>query len=974
MKRFIPIISILLLGKLPLLSQEPYKINFTTENGLPSNEVYCVYQDTSGFMWFGTENGVSLYDGYTFKNYGLEDGLDQLEINQILRDHSGKVWFSSFYGKVFFFENNKFYPYPFNNILKKYKNKADLVNLRHIDAEGTFYFQIKYVGILLIDKNGHEKLIQPNCGACEVIVKTKFGFVLAESFHNQICPSYLHQRNEAIYLGKRIVYIYKYPFGQPTLYTMKDEKNSSNNSQVFSWNDSINFYTLYHKVYVFDNKTLKTEMTVPQSVNFFFKDEEDMYLGLRNKGGLFIYRNWKPDTGIISPEQWLNGTEVSYIIRDKNDGLWATSINEGIYYYPNDKVKIYKSSANQKSQKVTAFYPTGLSKANAVSFYGVLYTVNSNNIDWMLPIKECSNAPDIMVQKENLYIKGNHVSPDKIIRVNKELFPSRFEKKPKTDAFFGSDRFYLFLFNPSIGKFDVVLDEKINSEHIFDLFRETNGILWLATNKGLKTYDNKKLRNVIPKLENIKITSIDQLQDRRMIIGTKGKGLYLLDTSHNIVSNITTKDGLTSNMIEYVWVDDSDNIWVATLKGLNKIKIDRAHKTSIRQYHKNHGLSSEEILMVRTYGDEVWLATGDGLNYFRNYESDTTTFTPKLIDFTVNGVVKPPLDNLDYQDNIIKICIRNFDLSMGSLITYRYKLNSGDNWTMQTSNIFNFLNLNPGKYPLEIQAKNKDGYWSKSLIIPFNINKPWWSTWYFRIFAFWATITLIYTYYRNSVSKINAAHKLKSQLLSYEKKALLAQMNPHFIFNAFSAIQFYINTHDIKKADDFLTDFSSLIRKILDTSFKSDVTLEAELSLVKLYISLEQKRFDHSFDFQIDIDENLDMDTIILPPMLIQPLVENAINHGIIPMQNNEGLLTISIIEHGNSLSVKVSDNGVGMQTKTTNQNTNHQSYGLQIIHDRINSYNKSGEYLITLRNETNSPNDKMQGTTFELIITRTSL
>lgn len=418
MKRFIPIICILLLGKFSLLSQEPYKINFTTENGLPSNEVYCAYQDTSGFMWFGTENGVSRYDGYTFQNFSLEDGLEQLEINQIIKDQNGKVWYSSFYGKVFFFYNNKFHPYPFNNILKKYKNRADLVNLRHIDEEGTFYFRVKYKGILLIDKVGREKLIQPDCGLCEVIYKTKSGFTITESYHNKNWPGYRKLRFEAIKLGLRALHIYEKGYDHPILFKL-EEKINSNNSQALAWDKKTDLYTTNNQVYgIVDHKLIKLKR-VNAPINYFYKEKNDIYIGLSNKGGLFIYRNCSPESKDIIPEKWLQGTEISYIIRDKNQGLWVTSINEGIFYFPNDQIKVFKNNYSQKSQKITALYPLSKGSANGISFDGNLFSVNDRNLAWNLVIKDCSNPHDILNHGGKLYFKSHIIIPPKKIEVNR---------------------------------------------------------------------------------------------------------------------------------------------------------------------------------------------------------------------------------------------------------------------------------------------------------------------------------------------------------------------------------------------------------------------------------------------------------------------------------------------------------------------------------------------------------------------------
>lgn len=193
MKRFLHIICLFWLWQMSLLSQEAYKINFTTSDGLPSDEVYCSYQDTSGYMWFGTENGVTRFDGYTFENFGIKNGLDKLEINQILPDQNGKVWFGSFFGKVYSWGGNQFDPYPYNHILEKYKKKSNIVNLQHIDPEGTFYFKINYVGILLISKDGNEQLLQADCGSCSSLVKTASGFLLTDGILNSEHKQYLYQ-------------------------------------------------------------------------------------------------------------------------------------------------------------------------------------------------------------------------------------------------------------------------------------------------------------------------------------------------------------------------------------------------------------------------------------------------------------------------------------------------------------------------------------------------------------------------------------------------------------------------------------------------------------------------------------------------------------------------------------------------------------------------------------------------------------
>jgi len=929
-------------------AQEPFHLNYTIENGLPSNEVYCVYQDTTGYIWFGTDNGVSRYDGYTFENYGLEDGLDKLEINQILPDYTGKVWFSSFFGKVYYREGNRFCPYRWNNILEKYKKISNLVNLQHIDQAGTFFFKVKYIGILLIYQDGREQIIQSDCGSCEVILKSESGFLMVEGILQKHHPDFLSHYNNALEKGERKIHVYEMKNIREYKEILKNEPYSSNNSQIYQWNDSLTIYSLYKQIYIINGGKFVPVLTTTSPVNIYFKDNSDLYIGHQKNDGLHIYRNWNPNLQ-IKPEKWLSGSEISWVLRDSNQGLWVTSINHGVYYFPNDKMKIYANEGNEKNLIFTALLPLGFGDVAAVNYDGILIFLKNYQNDLQIQFEDRSNIPDISQNEEFTFIRGFRLNKKSEYLFYKTNFPSRYERKRKFKSFYGADRTNLFLYNPKTKIFDIIFDEKLNSDFIFDLYRDDQNTLWIATNVGLKTYKDNKLNNVVPSLQNIKTISIDQLKTGQMIIGTKGKGIYIYDQNSDLVHQIQISQGLSSDLIEYIWVDDFDNIWVATLKGLNKINITPDQVIKVRQYHKQHGLPSEEINMVRTYGKDIWLATGKGLVFFRDTPLDTTTFKPDLIQFFVNGKISTLRDVFAHDENNIRIALKNFDFACGNKIKYRYQLKNGDVWTEQTSNILNFINLAPGAYRLEVQAKNKDGFWSDSYILPFIINRPWWLSWPFLIFVAFIFGLLIYVYFTRRVQSIRSEQQLKNKMMYYEKQALLAQMNPHFIFNAFSAIQYYINTNETHKADDYLTDLSTLIRRILDNSRKKDIFLSEEIDLLKLYSSLEEKRFDQKFKVIFEIDEEIETESLKIPGMLLQPIVENAINHGLMHLKVKDGRLKISFqLRNDQTLRCIIEDNGIGIKTaQNLPTEKTHQSMGITLLNERIASYANSGEYHI---------------------------
>lgn len=188
--------------------------------------------------------------------------------------------------------------------------------------------------------------------------------------------------------------------------------------------------------------------------------------------------------------------------------------------------------------------------------------------------------------------------------------------------------------------------------------------------------------------------------------------------------------------------------------------------------------------------------------------------------------------------------------------------------------------------------------------------------------------------------RINREAKKKrkaNQLLAL--KSLRSQMNPHFIFNALNSINGFISRNQEKEANKYLSEFSKLMRSVLEDSQHDFLPLQGELENLKLYLKLEHARFEDKFDTQIEVEENIDLSSWQIPPMLIQPYVENAVWHGLRYKSEGKGLLTLSLKQHGDSIKITVTDDGVGRvkskELKTKNQLKN-KSTGLQNTQERL--------------------------------------
>jgi LytS/YehU family sensor histidine kinase len=218
--------------------------------------------------------------------------------------------------------------------------------------------------------------------------------------------------------------------------------------------------------------------------------------------------------------------------------------------------------------------------------------------------------------------------------------------------------------------------------------------------------------------------------------------------------------------------------------------------------------------------------------------------------------------------------------------------------------------------------------------------------------------------YRFRIRRIKQQEAMKRQIKELEIKAIRSQMNPHFIFNALNSIQSLINANQFKEANIYLSKFAVLLRRVLHNSEQKLVPLSEELRGLELYCQLEQLRFE--FELKIKMDTNIHADLIEIPGMMIQPLAENAIIHGLKP-KDGRGELDIHISQQNGNLHVSVSDNGVGLPSQNDDQ-LRQKGFGLKLVEERLKMLNQEGKSA-SLNIMNKNANSNTTGTIAELII-----
>ncbi|MEJ2614447.1 MAG: histidine kinase [Ignavibacteriaceae bacterium] len=200
-------------------------------------------------------------------------------------------------------------------------------------------------------------------------------------------------------------------------------------------------------------------------------------------------------------------------------------------------------------------------------------------------------------------------------------------------------------------------------------------------------------------------------------------------------------------------------------------------------------------------------------------------------------------------------------------------------------------------------------------------------------------------------------------------QALSAMMNPHFIFNSLTSIQYFINDDEIEKANEYLSKFAKLLRLNLESAEHGFITIEEELERLKIYLMLEKIRFGHTLTYTLKIDREINAERIQIPNMLIQPFVENAVWHGILP-KHGDGEISIKIEKSDNdNLKITITDNGIGFNKGLELKKSDHISKGMNIIEQRLNLLNDNNEKLISVHDVSEYEKDKT-GTIVEIILT----
>ena len=655
----------------------------------------------------------------------------------------------------------------------------------------------------------------------------------------------------------------------------------------------------------------------PEVLSAAVRDSSSAWIGTDMGPGIFNARNgtFKAFRYVNAYSASLPGTNINYVYPDKRGKVWFASRFLGITRFDESSqqfVRFHKNEENlirRQAPPLRQPLPGDYINTVAEDPWGDLLLLISRRITLFDPQTGNSRYGTTDSSEELLRLKD----VDDIISQGDRLIIAIQSKK--------GSRVLSYSFATKTSTTLAVLDSA-GKMHINSLQIMPDGNVAAATSEGIFTI--------------------------RSVGGILGHYTWNADATHNNILGIVT--GLPG----VIWACTDRHIgrldlrknawqWLGSSEGL---KPTRFFGDAFRLLPDGH--------IVAGCGDGLFLINPAGL-------SNSTTQAPVLVDFKVSGktlTLPAPLQDireisLSHEQNFFSFGMSTLHFGESSNTEYSYKLEGFDrDWQPAGSDrIGQYTGVRGGSYTLLLRARSGTAAWVESPNkVRIIIAKPWWGTWTFRIGLLLVLIGIVAGIYFYRVKGIRKEARLRSEyeirLNELEMSALRTQMNPHFIFNCLNTINSYINSNQKTQANHYITRFAKLIRLILENSRQRRVPLSKELEALQLYLQLEALRFENRFTWSVDVDEALDVDNIEVPPLVLQPFVENAILHGILPRPGS-GNISVRIFPKGKLIEYIVEDDGIGRKEakkRSAEGALQKESHGMAITEKRIELFNREHE------------------------------
>lgn len=925
-------------------SQVPSTIHFSAEEGLPSNETYDILQDKKGFIWICTDRGLARYDGSSFTNFNTSNSnLSNNTVFKAFPNGQKEIWFSCFDKSISIYdlEGDSFRLFRFNlELMEEWTLWSESIHFTDsivylYSASGggkgdrLAYYHIEEDSLEFVDKVEQFDIKTDLFTTSFTVPSTeKRRLYRSSKFKGQFAslPDWIsHEHWRMRHIDKIVEKAGDYYFG------VGDE------------------------LIRYSNGTLSTLIKIEANVNQVALDKQKRVVALTDRGVYVV------DGSEIS--QRFKDYRLSGMCTDFEGNTWYTTLDDGVFFEPQSGIVHHPEIFEQLPEKNIQMLGSFKNRLFMGEHGSRLYEISRNNKISVIPKVEENlrgypaskfEFTSMFVENDTGFLPSAWVLTEKngqpILSVNgmhghfRHVLPATRDKM-----------FYAFF----TGGFDVLNKVQLDtlSELQFGFYNlhldqipkriisvaKTERFLWLGTAEGLWKVpftDFDSVVQVKPRLLNVRINQIISTENDQILLATMGKGLALLNDDTLIFC--TENEGLLSNLVNEIVLENDALVWVATTQGLSSVNYFTEPSLKVkRNFGQTDGIISKNITHLAICYGRLWMASNKGMYSAKLNDLSKEANRPIVyfLDCTFEGESVVAQDFLLHSQNTLLFSFQGISHRKPQSNFYRYKIElkgQEGEWILTNDAKVQLIDLPPGRYTFSVQARTIDNLWSNASSFQFRIVPQISQTAAFKIAVVLLLLTAVVVYFRRRAHIQGQQAQKESRIKDLELNSLINQMNPHFVFNSMNSLQNLIVENDQPTSLDFISNFSSLMRSSLNFSGREWIDLDEELEFITKYLNTELLRFPDRFEYKIDCDKELLNNDIQVPPLLLQPLIENSVKHAFVSQQG-DGRIQVKISKQDDMIHLLLTDNGIGIKSGPTKlKNGKVDSKGTRIVEERM--------------------------------------
>lgn len=941
-----------------LFTQTPAYLHFDIRDGLPSNLIYCAYQDKKGIMWFGTNNGLASYDGLRFHVYGTKDGLPDPEVLGLWEDSKERLWVANFRQKLCYRKDGIFFTGENDSLLAKLKEYNTIFTFQE-DKDGCLYFAGLHPRALITDNITFNQLEFPSSIA------------------------YFGNIDGSIY-GLGTSAIFRVNDNKQGYKKIKEFVTPSGPKHYFGVAVSGNriLYSIYNKLILIELNNDRVELIVKVNTQMsgqVFSDKQGRFWLCSQIGGAICFNNTLRD--LSNPTLFLQNKKIMAMNQDMQGTFWFCTQDEGIYALTMRETIKYTELDGLKSENVTSILYEKDQNVWIGCNNGDVFCVNKNmnmkKIDFEITNNQ-GRCRQILGGFENkIWI----VNDDCLLVYDKKNSSTK-DILPSLSAFkyiaMQSDKIWYICFS----HLGYILNDESYKNYRYHHRRFTaividfNNSLWVGRNDGLFFGPDSLAYNWGDRFPELKsrIVSIQAADPNHLWVVTPTSGLLWVQINKGTVQDVVVMNQKLKKPIENiqsVFREPNGRLWMATNHGIYGLNTD----WSVMHIDHTYGLAADDVNAVAVQGDTLWAGTVAGLSRIVLSSLRGTSEYPTLIAglrYTQNEIVynfhlldsltSRRFTSLPANANLVEFDLAGLDFTSRGNINFEYVIRSElppwYYWTPQ--NIAEWIKngfavkedtiflekgtlsfgveMPPGQYYLKIYAISGMGVRS-------NYPTDWTILmaphWYETVWLALSIVGMIgyglYKYRKNQVF----VEEADTQILKLKLLTLQSQIDPHYIGNTVNAIQKFFYPFDLIKASLYVSSFTRMLRQSMRFAKSSFIPFKDELNFINDYLAISKLSARHELNYEF---EGVDLipEDYPFPVMILQPFIENAVLHG--EAESGPSLITVKFEPYSyETIKCTIIDNGLGIRKKSLEkrqQPNKNNSRGLGIISEKIKVIN----------------------------------